>query len=513
MTQNFGTGRAGARFCALSAAVLVCVGAAACGGESETGAGGSGASGDGGRGEGGVGGEPSMGGAGGDGGAGQGAAGGGGAGGDGGGPPNTTCDYELGWPIGSECGVFVDPAAVGGDGTQSAPFGSLAEALASRGPSRFYVCNSGMNEAVTLEAGDQVYGAINCNGWAWNGTRTLWVADPGSPPVTVLGGAVETVVAGFTIAASANPTGVGAELSAVGIVAENAQVRLERVDIESGDGAHGADGANGANAPGYPADAGNGTAGAAGSGVVAGPAGGTSTCGRAGGAGGGLTINTSFQQVYLNGSSGQVGSLGGVANGSPITCRGEVGNPGTPGANGASGNTLGTVSLLGFVGASGTPGISATHGNGGGGGGANGPPGYTGGSGGGGGCSGEGGAGGTAGGASLAIISIESSWSFSEVTLSVGVGGDGGNGGAPGAFTLGGMAAGTLASPYCRGGHGGAGAASGAGGSGAGGHAVAVLFQGDPPNLAGVEVTPPTVPGAGGSGAVDGTAAVSLELP
>src|SRR5262249_44484264 len=72
----------------------------------------------------------------------------------------------------ADCGVFAQAdAPAGGDGSMARPFAKLGDAItkAASAGKRVYACTSApFGEAVTISAGIEVYGGLDCTkGWAW----------------------------------------------------------------------------------------------------------------------------------------------------------------------------------------------------------------------------------------------------------------------------------------------------------------------------------------------------------
>ena len=100
---------------------------------------------------------------------GSGATGGnGGQGGEGGSVIPSECNPTEGQPIGADCGVFVKAGSTG-DGTQSNPFGTIAEATTNLGSAtRIYVCGGdSFDGSVELAAGTVLVGALDCTSWTY----------------------------------------------------------------------------------------------------------------------------------------------------------------------------------------------------------------------------------------------------------------------------------------------------------------------------------------------------------
>lgn len=451
---------------------------------------------------------------------------GGGGDGGGGGIPDG-CDPRIDATIGDDCGLFVDSDAVGaGEGTKSVPYQSLAAALsaASAGES-IYVCQSDLNEAVTIGANVRIFGGLDCGSWAPTSTKTPWTGAPNEVPLSIEPGGSGTLIYNFAITA-ANGDGFDPTTlqggSSISMIVDTATVTIDTVDLTAGSGAAGGDGEDvGGLADGRQSDgpAFDGNAGG-GCGAAGGPMkshicsavttrGGKGGDGDIGGGSSGISGSPSYGAVEPNGSPGAGES------GSPWDCGsnqgiGETGHAGPVGTPGDAGVDLGTISILdGYVGAGGLGGQLGQPGQGGGGGGgrngdgvngcADDVPGPSGGSGGAGGCGGIGGGGAGAGGASIALASLNATLTLNSVTLTAGAGGAGGiggNGQQGGAGGLGGPGGGVA----CTGGIGGSGGTGGAGGGGRGGHSIGLAYIGDEPSLSDDAILFAESPASGGSG-------------
>jgi hypothetical protein len=385
------------------------------------------------------------------------------------------------------CGVFVKPGASGGNGSQSSPFGSVAEALGAGKP--IFACGDTLEETnLELPGGTILIGGLDCSSWTFSlDARTDVTAPAGTIPLRISGeGKTEIQGMSFRASAATDPGG-----SSIAAIVDGADVSFIRVDFEAGaaqSGAAGSDGADGA----------DGVAGLNTTTVVGG-GGAASTCGTAGGNGGAGTSPTP--------GAGEEGEPA-QDNGGNANCTmggaGDMGMPGQPGTD-ASGN--GAISSDGFIAAAATDGQPGTPGGGGGGGG--GRPNGGGGGGGSGGCAGGAGTAGGSGGSSIAVVSLNSKLAFDSSSATVGKAGDGAAGGAGGTPGVG-KPGGNGAADACDGGPGGNGGAGGPGGSGAGGHALLVAYIGELPSTGGLSGDPAGLAGAGAGQAPAGTAAKVL---
>ncbi|MGK4006745.1 PGRS family protein [Sorangium sp. So ce1036] len=461
------------------------------------------------------------------------------------------------WAADGTCGVFV--SARGDDSNRGTPdepvktFGRAIELAYSRAGARIiYACageGQTFTEQVVVSESVTIYGGLDCaSAWEWIGgdTKTLLTAGEGEVPLRMRGaGTVHLedlhIVAQSTGAQVPEGERKGDGMSSIAMIVDGMTVQFKRCALEAGDAAPGADGAP------YEGDefsAPNGPDGLPG----------VDACSEGAAALGGAEVTNDCGTPELDDdSSGGSGGLGQVSSGgygnqgsptgpaSPVDNRGSgesalgesctPGGAGEAGGNGAPGDNApapGTISSNGYAGAPGADGQRGKPGQGGGGGGgARGAPansqdrrcpdaggqaraGASGGSGGAGGCGGKGGRGGRPGGSSIALLSIDASLSFEDVTLRAGKGGDGGDGGfgqeggnggvggrrgelVPGSYGL---------LPACDGGLGGTGGTGGRGGGGQGGHSVGIAWRGsqvtdssEPPSIT------PGQPGLGGEGA------------
>ena len=430
-------------------------------------------------------------------------------------------------------GVFVSSGSgsAGGDGTRSKPYSTLtAGIVAAKGSGkRVYACAETYAEALNLQNGVSMFGALACeSGWK-PVTRHATVQAPSSPAARSQGITVVTHVEGFDLVA---PDDAAAGGSSIALVAEGSPgLRFHLCSFHGGLGAPGAAGAAGIQLVDTPtAKAGSaGTTAGTCSGLTAplcegwhdAQPGGLNSClGEAGhdpGPGGGGGSGGHFiapQLVFtwtavvpawgqgLPVSSTPATAVGGLYH-SNLPMAGAVGQSG---ADGSSGGEVGVLSAGGYAAADGTAGSAGDPGQGGGGGtgvglqqlladyGAEyrpGAPRFTntgdawgapGGGGGAGGCPGLPGRVGSGGGASIAIIAVASPIVLDGVVIETSSGGAGGAAGVPGAPTGGGEGgpAFDFAQP---GAPGGAGGLAGVSGNGGGGPSIGVASQGQAPQL------------------------------
>jgi hypothetical protein len=450
---------------------------------------------------------------------------------------------EHATPIGDECGIFVS-ASVGVDeanlGSKERPLKTLATAVAkAKGQRRpVYACAEVFTEALTIDAGIELYGGLDCNkGWEYIGAqaKTTLTADASLVPLTMTKQTDKAKIVDFAIvAADATPMTGG---SSIAVIADHANASFLRCDIAAGLGADGGSGATptesvGPEDPDDPTVKGNpglaacsnifqtnGAESKVNPSCMMGldsPIGGRGGDGLVALGNNGYAIPADARTAL--GGLGQLDSMSICSNGTP----GQSGDNGTDGGGAVA---LGTITTLGYSGANGTDGTPGKPGQGGGGGGGargkSGSPncaGASGGSGGAGGCGGHGGRGGGAAGASIGIISLAAQLTFETVTITVGKGGIGGNGG-DGQFGArggnggnGGKGMATL--PACQGGAGGQGGKGGYGGGGRGGHAIGIAHSGTTPEKKGLIFTKGTS-GPGGHGSAkanDGTAGVVADM-
>lgn len=430
-------------------------------------------------------------------------------------------------PIAPSCGIFVQPLATGGDGTQAAPFGSLAEALAQNPLGRpIYVCATGaaLEESVHLVNAERLFGGLDCTSWALTALVRTTLQAKADTFAIHLDHTQAAEVFGFRVlaapATSFDPA-TGEGRSSVAILSESATATLSNVEVIALDGGPGRSGAPAAGqAAGRQSDAsmfdgndGSGCGDPGGAEKVA-ACGGQPSTGGQGGTGkvstgnGGDDGTPGFGGGSPNGhgGAGDDGSQGWLC--STDGGNGGDGHDGPAGQPGLGGDGPGSIDASGYHG---TPGLAGTDGGtaqgGGGGGGKKGngsngcaSAGPAGGGGGAGGCGGLAGEGGGAGGASIALLSLDSTLTLVGVLLRAGDGGDGGDG-APGQLGGNGGNGGDQGNGMaCGGGSGGDGGDGGGGGGGRGGPSLGLAFTGVAPAIDAASVTLGGA-GAGGSGA------------
>jgi len=430
--------------------------------------------------------------------------------------------------VSNACGVFVQADAAGAteEGTQAHPYKTLQKALDNAGEKRVYACASApYSESVTIAAPIEMYGGFECSkGWAWRADARSTLNGPaGAVALTLTKQADGAKVQRFAITA-ANATEKGGSSIAV---AADVAAALISCEVTAGDGMAGEDGVTPAGtapkgADGLPADA--ATMNACGNpAVLVGGPGGMTTCeegmtaGGVGGKGGVVGTDSGNGATGVDGTPADAvkGKGGAGEDAINLTCAdGAKGKSGDAGAAGDAGLSPGALSLTGISDTNMTDGKPGTRGYGGGGGGGSKAGacgnGASGGGGGAGGCGGAGGGGGKAGGSSLAIVSLGTKLTLTDVTLKTGKGGNGGKGASPqgggkvGAGAFGGDASG-LVLAGCQGGNGGAGGAGGPGGGGRGGHSVGIAYASAPPV---VPVLKGFVENMAGSGGIAGSGAV-----
>ena len=446
------------------------------------------------------------------------------------------CDPELladDASIAATCGLFVEPGAAGGDGSQASPFGNLSAAIAAAASSEsIYVCATGtpLTQAATLDKRANLIGAVECGTWKKAADKTVWTAASGDVPLRVEASASGATLQGFAIT-SADATGFDAATlqghSSIAVVVDGAAMSMRSTSIVAGAGARGGDGEDVAGqAAGRQSDAmmfdgnGGGACGvAAGLDKVATCSGQMSVGGGGGlgGLGSGASGFSGSPDPVLgepNGTEGAGEPSSGAWSCSGNSGNGEFGHDGPTGGAGLGGMASGTLDATSlYAGRPGDGGQLGTLGQGGGGGGgrkgngANGcmpaVAGPSGGSGGAGGCGGSAGGGGGAGGASIALVLLDANVTFDSVTLeaaSGGVGGDGGAGQLGGNGGNGGNGGGNA----CSGGAGGSGGDGGPGGGGAGGPSLGVAYTGAAPTIDDGAITTASTSATGGQGGPGG---------
>jgi hypothetical protein len=430
--------------------------------------------------------------------------------GTGGMPPgcagDPTTDATL---VRDECGVFAQADAAGAteDGTQAHPYKTLQKAIDNAGSKRVYSCASApYTEAVTIAAPVEMFGGFDCGkGWSWTAAgRSALNGPPGAVALTLTKQSDGSMVERFAITSAAAT--VKGE-SSVAVAVDDIAAAFASCEVTAGDGLTGEDGVSPAGfatkgTDAAPPDAATMNA-CINPGALVGGAPGTLTCddgmtaGGIGGKGGITGTDSGNGQPGLDGSSSDVANgLGGTGESMTKCLGGLAGKDGDAGAVGDAGALPGVLSLKGLADTNMTDGKPGARGNGGGGGGgaksglllcAGGVDGNgaSGGGGGAGGCGGKGGGGGKAGGSSIAIVSLGTKLTLTNVTLKTGKGGDGGkgvvgqSGGDFGVGAKGGAASG-LVKAGCQGGNGGAGGPGGSGGGGRGGHSVGLAYASAP---------------------------------
>lgn len=412
------------------------------------------------------------------------------------------------------CGIFVRVAGDDlGAGTKADPVATLARAidLAAASQKPIYACGEVFTGATSVPSGITMYGGLDCEaGWVYAGLTkpTIITANPDEVPLRLIkGGGAGTTHLEDIKALAANASAPGG--SSIGAIVEGVWAELVRCTIQAGAAGHGNDGVSGdAMGPIMPTDAsdplirGNDGNNACMGGAMGNPGAQSKVndlCPASIGGHGGTGVELEGQ----NGANGAKEpspnpngfGLGGLGAKGAGCITGTNGSAGDQGASGEGGEGIGVISASGYQGASGGSGLPGMPGQGGGGGGgAKGKLacfGATGGSGGAGGCGGAAGTGGAAGGSSIALISLDATITYKDVSLITGNGGFGGNGGAGQLGGIGGMgglggAGNSGASPTmpaCSGGAGGVGGSGGSGGGGQGGHSIGVAYTGNAPVL------------------------------
>jgi hypothetical protein len=443
----------------------------------------------------------------------------GGTDGTGGGNPDCSGDPST-TNVVDDCGVFAQAdAQPGGNGTQAMPFVTLADAIteAQTTGKRVYACTSApFTEAVTISAGIEVYGGLDCTkGWAWSPTARATLDGPADAvALTIQASATGAKVEGFAITAADAMMAGG---SSIAVLDDQADITLVNVDIAAGAGAPGTTGAVQAQVTtpmSANATTGTGDAACNDTNNIPGGAGGTNTCNGTptNGGNGGKRLPASTGDDGLTGQPMMASSNGGAGQSATPCQVGGSGNGATAGAAaagtpGTGAQGIGDVAASGYEAPIAMPAGAGNPGQGGGGGGAaqacdvndmfSGP---SGGGGGAGGCGGAPGNLGSSGGSSIGILAFGANLTLTTVKITTQAGGAGGagasgqrggNGGQPG------IAGGSGA---CPGGIGGQGGAGGPGGGGAGGHSVGIAIKnGTLPALTSTTITPGSF-GMGGAG-------------
>lgn len=465
-------------------------------------------------------------------------------------PAHCIADPAVGQPD-DRCGIFVS-ISLGSDkngGTQRWPVRSMERAifLAMAGPKRIYACAEVFGEPVSLPAGVELWGGLDCaNGWSYIGEekKTTIASEADAIAFQVQAGSGRATVADIRAEAADAAAPSGSSIAV--LVMPGAAVDILRSQIVSGAGAPGLDGEDGGNEPAQGGIPGTSGADACLFNVALGGAPVESVCGdftSVGGKGGDGHIT--FGDSGVNGQPQPMpnpigyGRGGHGAGDGLLGCTGGGnGLSGVSGAHGLGGKGPGRVTMLGWEGQKGQDGGDGLPGYGGGGGGGTlggqiecgygiNKAGAGGGSGGGGGCGGKGAKGGGYGGASIGLLSLSAEVTVRMSTITTGNGGDGGTGGfpqlgGPGGWGGPGGAYYNGAGRGCAGGPGGAGGHGGFGGGGLGGPSIGIAHQdGAPVVQDGVSIQT-GVSGTGGLGGStevpdssgeDGVAAEVLAFP
>ncbi|AUX35520.1 MULTISPECIES: hypothetical protein [Sorangium] len=439
-------------------------------------------------------------------------------------PPPGPCEGQPGTaPALDQCGVFVSERGDDNSpGTKGAPVRTLQHAvgLAASGRGngeaptrRVYACGGAFEEAITLPAGVDLWGARLCNGgeWSYGGSfggpdELTTIAPPAGIPLRVLAAeedatdATSMIFGVRVVAAHASARDGKSSVAVILSPGARAIVRSSKVQAESGkDGEAGEDAPVDRASDGAP---GNDGADACTADVVKGARPAVTVCGdgteSTGGYGGDGRMDvggdgTAGQPAPAENPEGK--GFGGAGAASERCKPGEDGAKGDDGGRAAGAAGVGYLDVDGWIGVRGEDGKKGGIGQGGGGGGGSksrgpmvacraGEPqgGAAGGSGGGGGCGGLGGKGGGYGGASIGIVALQGS--VLTIEDSEVLAGNGGRGGVGGTGQLGGVGrsgaaggegyAGTDMWHACMGGNGGDGGRGGDAGGGLGGHSLGI---------------------------------------
>ncbi|WP_437960297.1 hypothetical protein WME76_12085 [Sorangium sp. So ce119] len=413
---------------------------------------------------------------------------------------------------------------------------------------RVYACGGAFEEAITLPAGVDLWGARLCDGddWSYEGSfggpdELTTIAPPVGIPLRVLGAeedATDATSMIFGVRVVAAPASARDGKSSIAVVlSSGARAVVRSSEVQAADGK---DGEAGEDAPADRAQdgaLGNDGADACTAEVVKGARPVVTVCGdgteSTGGYGGDGRMDaggdgTAGQPALAENPEGH--GLGGAGAASDRCKPGEDGAKGDDGARAAGAAGVGYLDVDGWIGVRGGDGKKGGIGQGGGGGGGSksrGPMtacraglpqgGAAGGSGGGGGCGGLGGKGGGYGGASIGIVALQGS--VLTVEDSEVVAGDGGRGGVGGTGQLGGVGSygGTFGKPpagnshmwpACSGGIGGDGGRGGDAGGGLGGHSLGIASVAATVTLASDAIV---THGSGGEGGLAGNAASGNE--
>jgi len=406
-------------------------------------------------------------------------------------------------------GVFVATVAKGGSdtagtGSMTQPFATITRALANLGTSpAIYVCGGGYVDQITVTVPVSIYGGLTCAGGKWAYLASAVALETGSLASFALQIAVTTGAVDLEDMEIEGATAAAGESSIAAWVNASSNVSLHRVKVVGGIGGAGAN-AGGA-APNYTAA--TAPVGGAGTGDVAlgtpilAAVGGVNTCVDGttshGGFGGG-----SSQSPYTGiGTSGlpSYGTLPfapdpatntGAAASSPANLVCATTFPGSDGEGGGKAGATAVapggwlLSASTWVPSSSGKGANGGPGQGGGGGNVNNGDSSGNGAGGGGagGCGGAGGLAGTSGGASFALLSIDSTVTLDQCTITGGLAGNGGNGseGQPGQGPGTGGPGGEF-DTTCFGARGGYGQGGGGGAGGSAGPSAALAYVGTKP--------------------------------
>ncbi len=383
--------------------------------------------------------------------------------------------------ISDDVGVFVSPDGhdVGGRGTAALPYATLTRALveATSSGKRVYLCaNAGTyDETVTLNstvADVAIFGGFDCtDGWRYDATLRARF-EPSDPHPWTIDGATGIELHDLDIRAA--DAIVESDSSVALFVTNGAEVRLEGVELRTGDGAPGGRALREDFV--YPE-----LADLRGNAALDGTGGARKTChcptGDTSGGNGGAAPSAGGGLGLPDLGAGEPG----VPGADCTTAGGRDGAAAPPGIDGVGAGTPGVLTATGWSPTAGTSGADGGPGQGGGGG-ASDAFASGGGGGGCGGCGGKGAFGATGGGASIALMVFGSAVEVVASSLLVGNGGDGGAAEAGQAGqTTGGAGGLPAASTACAGGRGGPGGDGGASGGGAGGLSVAILWSGIAP--------------------------------
>jgi hypothetical protein len=439
------------------------------------------------------------------------------------------------------CGIFAKAdAPTGGTGSMAMPYAKLADAIAAAQTAgkRVYACTSApFTEAVTLSAGIEVYGGLDCSkGWSWTqGGRATLTGPVDAIALTITSAASGAKVEGFVIT-GASPSIMTKGASSIAVAVDDVAATLDHCDVTASDAADGVDGqtpttpvTTGTDAPAPTAMVENACTNPP---SLAGGPRGVTMCGSidtSGGIGGKGGVTGTMSGNGQSGSNGAnpaaspivgMDGLGGVGQTDPagICTPGDPGAPGSNGSPGVGGSAMGDVLALAGItnndDTDGSPGTPAQGGGGGGGAksgvfcaGSTDGNGASGGGAGAGGCGGLGGGGGRAGGSSIAIVSLGKTFTIgADVTLAAGKGGKGGSGainqtgGSGGSGAKGGSNSGAgMSIDGCKGGDGGKGGNGGPGGGGRGGHALGIAYAVTPAPMPAIQMFTPGTSGGGGT--------------